>query len=552
MSIPLRVLIVEDSEDDTFLVMRELKKGGYEPVFERVDAPEAFTSAFARQSWDVIIADHSMPHFSGLKALTLLKESGQDVPFIIVSGAIGEDVAVSAMKAGAHDYVMKDNLARLGPAVQRELQEAEARRARREAEEALQKAKDELEIRVAERTFDLAQRNRQLLALQSAGAAMAASLELQHVLETVAREMAELLQADFCAISAWDQDRDAVCTLYEHGPEGRGDENPQKVVPLADYPLTKRVLVERCARHVNADDADADPAELAYMLAVDVKILLMLPMVFHDRAVGLVKIMDRAELPLTEQEIGLAQLLADQAAIAIENARLYEQAQSEIEERLRAEEQIKASLKEKEVLLKEIHHRVKNNLQVVSSMLNLQLDRTNDRTMREIFQDSRHRIRSMALIHEKLYRSNNLARVDLADYVRDLAAYLFRSYGGSAATITPIIEVEQVFLGIDAAVPCGLILNELISNTLKHAFPPHWEGTNGQGGEIRIKLRTGEDHQVTLIVSDDGIGFPPNLVVLNTDSLGLKLVTVLVDQLDGTLKVHSENGAQFEITFTAL
>ena len=127
MSIPLRVLIVEDSEDDAILVMRALRQGGYEPAFERVDTPEAFTAALARHSWDVIIADYSMPNFSGLKALKLLVESGHDVPFIIVSGAIGEDVAVSAMKAGAHDYVMKDNLARLGPAVQRELQEARGR-----------------------------------------------------------------------------------------------------------------------------------------------------------------------------------------------------------------------------------------------------------------------------------------------------------------------------------------------------------------------------------------------------------------------------------------
>jgi two-component sensor histidine kinase/DNA-binding response OmpR family regulator len=551
MNIPLRVLIVEDSEDDTILVMRELKKGGFEPIFERVDAPEPFSTALARQPWDIIIADHSMPHFSGLKALQLLKDSGHDVPFIIVSGAIGEDVAVSAMKAGAHDYVMKDSLARLGPAVQRELKEAEARLARWQAEEALQKAKDELEIRVAERTADLAERNRQLLALQSAVAAMASSLDFQLVLETVAREMAELLHADFCAISAWDQDLDAVFTLYEHGPEGWWDGSRHEFFHLADYPLTKEVLAERSARRVNVDDPDADPAELAHMQEVAVKSLLMLPMIFRDRAVGLVEISDRAELSLTDQDIGLAQLLADQAAIAIENARLYEQAQREIEERLRAEEQIKASLEEKEVLLKEIHHRVKNNLQVVSSMLKLQLSRADHWDIHDIFRDSRHRIRSMALIHEKLYRSDNLAQVDLADYARDLVTYLFRSYGASPATIKPIIEVEQVLLGIDTAVPCGLVLNELVSNSLKHAFPSNGERPCGGQGEIRIKLCSDEDQQVILTVSDDGVGLPPDLDLANTDSLGLRLVAVLVDQVDGTLEVNGVDGAHFKLTFTA-
>jgi two-component sensor histidine kinase len=157
----------------------------------------------------------------------------------------------------------------------------------------------------------------------------------------------------------------------------------------------------------------------------------------------------------------------------------------------------------------------------------------------------------MALIHEKLYRSDNLARIDLADYVRDLATDLFISYRASAATITPIIEVEQVFLGIDTAVPCGLILNALISNSLKHAFPSDWEKPNGQPGEIRIKLSAEDDHQVTLMVTDNGIGMPPDLVVSNTDSLGLKLVAVLVDQLDGTLEVQNGDGARFELTFTA-
>ena len=140
MSTPLRVLIVEDSEDDALLILRELRRGDYDPTFERVDTPDALNAALAGQTWDVVIADYSMPRFSGLDALRLLQESRLDLPFIVVSGTIGEDVAVAAMKAGAHDYVMKDNLARLVPAVRRELREAETRLARKQAEEALRES----------------------------------------------------------------------------------------------------------------------------------------------------------------------------------------------------------------------------------------------------------------------------------------------------------------------------------------------------------------------------------------------------------------------------
>ncbi len=140
MSIPLRVLIVEDSEDDSLLIVRELQHSGYDPAFEQVDTAAAMKAALATQTWDVIIADYSLPRFSGLDALELMQQEGLDLPFIIVSGTIGENLAVAAMKAGAHDCVLKDHLARLGPAVQRELQEAEGRRARRLAEESLQES----------------------------------------------------------------------------------------------------------------------------------------------------------------------------------------------------------------------------------------------------------------------------------------------------------------------------------------------------------------------------------------------------------------------------
>ncbi|MBZ5516259.1 MAG: response regulator, partial [Acidobacteriia bacterium] len=137
MSIPLRALIVEDSEDDTQLLLRVLRRGGYDVTHERVEAAAEMQAALARQAWDIVLSDYRMPGFSGLAALEILKESGLDLPFIIISGTIGEDIAVAAMKAGAHDYLMKGKLARLGPAIERELREVEDRRARRQAEEAL-------------------------------------------------------------------------------------------------------------------------------------------------------------------------------------------------------------------------------------------------------------------------------------------------------------------------------------------------------------------------------------------------------------------------------
>jgi signal transduction histidine kinase len=162
MGKPLRTLIVEDSHDDTLLVLHELQRGGYTPSFERVETAASFSAALKKQVWDIVIADYVMPNFSGPDALKLLQKSDLDLPFIIVSGKIGEDTAVTTMKAGAHDYIMKNNLTRLAAAVERELHEAEIRRERRRMDQALRKAHEQLEIRVEERTRELADTNRKL------------------------------------------------------------------------------------------------------------------------------------------------------------------------------------------------------------------------------------------------------------------------------------------------------------------------------------------------------------------------------------------------------
>lgn len=210
--------------------------------------------------------------------------------------------------------------------------------------------------------------------------------------------------------------------------------------------------------------------------------------------------------------------------------------------------QLDASLKEKELLLREIHHRVKNNMQIISSLLKLQFDYIKDDQYLWVFQDCQNRIKSMALIHENLYHSNDLSRIDFHDYIENLANNLCVFFKIDTNKILLKIEVDGISLGIDTAIPCGLIINELVSNTLKHAFP------NGRDGEIRISLSEIENkNEYELVVSDNGVGLPKNLDYRHTESLGLQLVIMLAeDQLQGKVKRSKRKGTEFKINFKEL
>ncbi|MEA5115302.1 MAG: PAS domain S-box protein [Geobacteraceae bacterium] len=208
-----------------------------------------------------------------------------------------------------------------------------------------------------------------------------------------------------------------------------------------------------------------------------------------------------------------------------------------------AEERVRASLAEKEVLLKEVHHRVKNNLQIISSLLDLQSDHMPDEQSRAFISESQNRIRSMALIHQKLYQSHSLAFVDFREYIDELATSLFTTYAKEHHLIQLNLDVGEVTLGMDEAIPCGLIVNELVSNSLKHAFP------DGRKGEIRIQCHSGEDGWITLTVTDTGVGLPHGLDFRNTESLGLQLVAMLVRQLKGEVSMEQSEGTTFRIRF---
>ncbi len=219
---------------------------------------------------------------------------------------------------------------------------------------------------------------------------------------------------------------------------------------------------------------------------------------------------------------------------------------TDISDRHKADEAIQASLREKEVMLREIHHRVKNNMQVVSSLFNLQSGYTLNEECRSILKKGQTRIQAMSLVHEKIYRSRDLARIDLVAYIRSLAAQLFKVFEVDPDQVRLETDAADVSLDLNSSVPCGLILNELISNSLKHAFP------GGRKGSIRIGLKRGPDDVIVLRVGDDGIGFPKNLDFHKAETFGLQIVNLLVEQLEGTIEIDQTNGTTFTVTFHEL
>jgi two-component sensor histidine kinase len=197
-------------------------------------------------------------------------------------------------------------------------------------------------------------------------------------------------------------------------------------------------------------------------------------------------------------------------------------------------------------MLKEVHHRVKNNLQVIASLLNLQAHYVRDARAFGMFKESQQRVQAMALIHERLYHADDATRIDFTDYTRTLGAHLMSAYSPGSAAIALQLHVDNITLGIDTAIPCGLIIHELVANALKHAFPA------GKAGEIRLVLRASGAARFMLLVSDNGIGFPPSLDFRHTASLGLRLVHTLTEQLEGTIELQSNGGTTFTITFAEL
>ena len=242
---------------------------------------------------------------------------------------------------------------------------------------------------------------------------------------------------------------------------------------------------------------------------------------------------DGREFPV---EIGLNPLHTDMGTMILASV-------VDITERKKSEEKLKASLREKEILLSEIHHRVKNNLQIIDSLIGMQSENVTNKQVLNAFLESQNRVRSIAMIHQILYESQDFSKVEIAHVMRILVDNLTQSYGISSEQVQIVLNVASVHLPIDKSIPLGLIVNELISNTLKHAFP------NGKRGTLTLSIRQNEAQEIEFAIEDNGVGIDENIDLNATKSLGLSLVQTLVDQLGGTLDIHRNEPTRFAIVF---
>jgi two-component sensor histidine kinase len=546
------------------LALMALIVGGFAQVSQlsKAHAPQPqrlTTSDQPDRVWSIYL-----PYLWLLVALAILlfrSHSPADDP-VTYCGIILTIVLVVARQV----LTINDNLL-LYSRAQRELAE------RRAAQEALRLAHDDLEVRVRQRTEDLsiansqlrdanvtlhlevAERERverdlrrrsemdQLLKTISTKLINQPLLQVQNEIDQTLAQLGEYMQVDRCHLVQYDSIQKGFLHRNEWMRAGiQPRSKPQQSFSeeagswLYDQlSLLKAVVID----DIYQMDEDA-AQEKEFLLGEEVRSILIAPLIIDQRQMGFLRV-ETAEEERTwsEEDIWLVKNAADLLTLAVRQGLL----QQEIHQHLK---DLEESLGEKDVLLKEIHHRVKNNLQIISSLIAMQSRRIKNPAALSVLQDSQLRVRSMALIHERLYQSENLANIHFSSYIEGLASFLFRSYQDMAGRVRLETEVDQVALDIDTAVPMGLILNELITNSLKYAFPGKRTGT------IKIQLQQRPRGYLTLVCADDGVGLPEGLDIDNTDQLGIQLVKTLVQQLDGIMEVSRKEGVSFQICFPHL
>lgn len=556
----IKILILEDVPLDVELMEAELKRDGIDFISCRVETEEEYREALNNFGPDVILADHSLPHFDGISAMNITQDISSQTPFIFVSGQMGEEFAVEMLKEGATDYVLKHNLSKLGHSVRRALSEAEEFREKKKAQEKLAKSEEKYKT-----LFDLSPDY--VVVVDPDGVVLDINQRLNEDIsiskeECIGKDINEIFKS-FADDSIFKEDfLDKLLTRDQDKPMEIKVLQDREVIYLEMHhaPIMKQgkifaiqIIFRNITQRKNAEKALIESRErLSDVNAYLETIINASPFAIVDLYPdGRVKSLwnPAAEnifgwkseevlgkhLPFLngknseEFQYIIQRSLSNESKSDVElecarkNGEMIHTMMAtaplmnadgniqgvlatfvDISDMIAAENQIMASLEEKEVLLREIHHRVKNNLQIISSLMNLQSEYTHEPEILKMFQESKNRIRSMALIHEKLYQSKDLAHIDFVEYLKSLVDMLLGFYREKSNNIDVSLKCGEINLEIDTAISMGLIVNELLSNCFKHAFP----GQNR--GEVSITLfRSGKNY--LLEVADNGVGIPDDV-----------------------------------------
>ncbi len=387
--------------------------------------------------------------------------------------------------------------------------------------------------------------------LQRVSESSAALLEAEALTTMIVAEVCETMHIERAAFFLKDQEG-GYALAASRGLEDGATTNPAAWRLRADHPLITYLSAH--PQVFPSQLLDRLPSARAFRLEErerwkQLAAQLLVPVSTKGTLVGVLAVGQKLSgVEYGSGDEAVLMTLANQTAVAVENARLYATVQRQLADQRRTEERLLDSLHEKEVLLKEIHHRVKNNLQVIYSLLSLQVQYAHDQGTVDVLRDSQNRIRSMALIHEKLYQSANLADIDFGEYLRTLSSQLHRSYATGDRVVRLIVNTAPIRLPLDTALPCALIASELISNALKHAFIGRKEGV------LWVHICDKSDGQIELEVADDGVGMPKVAAgeISNPTTLGMQLVDGLVRQLDGSIQVANGAGTRFLVSFPVI
>jgi PAS domain S-box-containing protein len=499
----INALWIGDPGPQGEVVVKHLKAGGSDRI--AVKRSEKLSAGLRRLSGgnvDVVLLDLFPPESEGLAAFLRVHESAPEIPTIVITGMDNRELADRAVDLGAWDFIVREEIT--GPLVVRAINEMVERR-RLETE--IDRIRDELDQKVRDNTREIERENSNLR-----------------------RQLVERLRVE--------QDLSASEKRY------------RSIVEDITYIMYYTTDINGYATYVNRACAEITGYTVDELLGMHY--LQMIHPEWREKAEVLYRgqFTDRTkettmDFPIQTRD-GEEKWVEQKVKLLSTDGYVtgFQGIVRDITDRKKARDKLQAALNEKEVLLKEIHHRMKNNLLAISGLLHFQETSIKDEDSRRALANCQKRIMSMAVIHEKLYQMEDLANVNIGDYIRTLADHLVRSFSSSPDDITVAVPVDDIRLNVETAVPCGLIITELITNTLEYAFPDTAEGT------IRIELTELPDRKFILTVSDDGVGLPAVLDIEKAGTLGLILIRTLIEGLGGTMTIDREAGTTFRFEFT--